>query len=162
MTLEEYSYIADIIGVIVVVATLIYLAVQVRQGTELLRSESRQAQLSNDQAGIYQFIEHPEVGKSFTRSETLSFEEKIQLQFWIIAQMRTREHEWLQYQSGALDEVTWLSYRNVIFFVLGSERSRALWDLCSPYFNVDFVEMVGKMIEEVPYVDFWEKLEAVS
>ena len=57
MTLEQGAYLAEIIGVIVVVVTLIYLTVQVRQGTELLRSEARQAQVTNDQDGVYKFFE---------------------------------------------------------------------------------------------------------
>jgi len=162
MTLEQFAYLSEIIGGIVIVVTLIYLSLQVRQGAELLRSESRQAQVNNGLVGVYKLIEHPELGRVFSGTETPSFEEKTRLQFWIIGQMRAREHEWLQYQSGALDEVTWLSYRGVIYFVLGTERARALWRLCSVYFNADFAEMVDKMIEEVPYIDFWKKLEAVS
>jgi hypothetical protein len=41
MTLEDWSSIAQIVGVILVVVTLSYLAIQVRQGAQLLRSESR-------------------------------------------------------------------------------------------------------------------------
>lgn len=162
MALEQYAYLAEIIGVIVVVVTLIYLSVQVRQGAELLRSESRQAQVANDQNGVYRFVEHPELGRLFSQRETPSFEEKIKLQFWIIGQMRAREHECLQHRSGAMDEETWLSYRDVIYFLLGTERARALWDMCSPFFNPDYAEMVGKMIKEVLCIDFWEKLEDVK
>ena len=162
MSLEQFAYLAEIIGVIVVIVTLIYLSSQIRQGAELLRSESRQAQVNNGLVGVYKLVEHPELGRIFSGTETPSFTEKTRLQFWIIGQMRAREHEWLQYKSGALDEVTWFSYRRVIYFVLGTERARALWSLCSLYFNADFVEMVGKMIEEVPCIDFWEKLEAVN
>ena len=75
--------------------------------------------------------------------------------------MRAREHERLQHESGAMDEETWLSYRDVIYFLLGTERARALWEMCSPYFNPDYAEMVGKMMKEAPYIDFWEKLESV-
>ena len=162
MTLEQAAYVAEIVGVIVIVVTLIYLSVQVRQGAELLRSESRQAQVTNDQTGVYKFVEHPELGRFFSAPETPSFEDKTKLQFWIIGQMRAREHEWLQYESGALDEATWLSYRGVIYFLLGTERARAHWDLCSPFFNANFVEMVGKMMKDVPEIDFWQKLEAIS
>ena len=162
MTLEQYAYLAEIIGVIVVVVTLIYLSVQVRQGADLLRSESRQAQVANDQNGVYKFVEHPELGRLFSQAETPSFEDKIKLQFWIIGQMRAREHEWLQHRSGAMDEETWMSYRDVIYFLLGTERARALWEMCSPFFNPDFAEMVQSMMKEVPYIDFWEKLEAVK
>jgi hypothetical protein len=162
MTLEQGAYLAEIIGVIVVVVTLIYLSVQVRQGTELLRSESRQAQVTNDQDGVYKFVEHPELGRLFSQAETPSFAEKTKLNFWLIGQMRAREHEWLQYRNGALDEETWLSYRDVIYFLLGTKRSRELWGLCSPFFNSDYVKMVDKMMEGVPEIDYWEKLEAVD
>jgi len=162
MALEQFAYFAEIIGVIVVAVTLVYLSTQVRQGAELLRSESRQAQVTNDQNGVYKFVEYPELGRLFTQTETPSFAEKTKLIFWIIGQMRAREHEWLQYRSGALDEETWLSYHGVIYFLLGTERARALWRLCSQYFNPDYAEMVGKMIDEVPDIDFWKKLEAVS
>lgn len=162
MTLEQGAYLAEILGVIVVVVTLIYLSVQVRQGTELLRSESRQAQVINDQDGVFKIVEHPELGRLFSQVETPSFTEKTQLNFWLIGQMRAREHEWLQFRSGALDEDTWLSYRDVIYFLLGTRRSRALWDLCSPFFNSDFVEMVGAMMEGVPEIDYWQKLEAIG
>jgi hypothetical protein len=162
MALEQYAYLAEIVGSIVVVATLIYLSLQVRQGADLLRSEARQTQVNNGLVGVYKFVEHPELGRTFSGTETPSLADKTKLQFWIVGQMRAREHEWLQYKSGAMDEVTWLSYRGVIYFVLGTERARALWGLCSPYFNADFVKMVNTMIKEIPYIDFWEKLEAVS
>jgi hypothetical protein len=162
MTLEEYAYLAEIIGVIVVVVTLVYLSVQVRQGADLLRSESRQAQVANDQNGVYRFVEHPELGRLFSQQETPSFEEKIKLQFWIIGQMRAREHEWLQHRSGAMDEETWMSYRDVIYFLLGTERARDLWSMCSIYFNPDYADMVGEMMKDAPTIDFWKKLAAVK
>jgi hypothetical protein len=162
MTLEDWSYIAQIAGVVVVVITLPYLAIQVKQGAQLLRSESRQVSLSTDQGGVYKFIEFPELGRSFSAAEKPSFEEKTQLMFWLIAQMRAREHEWLQYRSGALDGDTWLSYRDVIYFVLGTARTRALWELCAPYFNRGFVEMVSEMMAAAPESDFWQKLEAID
>jgi hypothetical protein len=79
-----------------------------------------------------------------------------------VAQMRAREHEWLQYHSGALDGDTWLSYRDVIYFILGTPRSRALWALCSPYFNKEFVQLVSDMVSSSPESDFWKKLDAIN
>ena len=161
MTLEHYAYVAEIVGVIVVVVTLVYLSIQVRQGKELLRSESRQAQLANDQNGVYKFLENPELGRLFFQQEAPSLAEKTKLQLWLIGQMRAREHEWLQHTSGALDKATWLSYRGVVYFLLGTERVRELWALCSPYFNPEFVREVKEMMEGVPDIDFWEKLDAL-
>ena len=116
MNLEQLAYLAEIIGVIAVVITLIYLSVQIRQGAQILWSESRQAQVAYDQGGVYKFVEHPELGRLFSQIETPTAEEKTKLMFWMIGQMRAREHEWLQYRTGALDEETWVSYRDVILF----------------------------------------------
>jgi hypothetical protein len=161
VNLEQVAHLAEIVGVIAVVITLIYLSVQVRQGTQILWSESRQAQVAYDQGGVYKFVEHPELGRIFSQADTPTLEEKTRLLFWMIGQMRAREHEWLQYRSGALDEETWVSYRDVIFFLLGTRRARELWDLCNPFFNQDFVAMVSKMVDGVPEIEFWESLERV-
>ena len=121
MTLEELSYLAQIGGVLAVVITLVCLSVQVRQGTELLRSESRQAQFANDQNGVYMLVNHPELGRSFSQKDTPDFIAKTRLQFWLVGQMRAREHEWLQFQSGALDESTWLRWsRTCRMWISGS------------------------------------------
>ena len=162
MTLEEWSYASQIVGVVLVVVTLVYLAAQVRQGTQLLLSEARQVSLSTDQGGVYKFIDLPGLGRCMSDDEAPSFEEKTQLMFWIIAQMRAREHEWLQYEAGALDGDAWLSYRDVIYFVLGTPRARKLWELCNGYFHDDFVKMVEEMIEETPDTDFWHRLAALD
>lgn len=162
MTLEQVANIAEMVGGVVVIITLIYLSVQVKQGAELLRSESRQAQVNNGLIGVYKLVEHPELGSAFSVKEKPRPADIIRLQFWIIGQMRSREHEWLQYKSGALDEETWASYRGVIYFVLGTERARELWYLCRPYFNLQFADMVDQMLAEAPHIDFWDKLAAVS
>lgn len=160
--LEQLTQIAEIIGTFVIVITLIYLSIQVRQGTELLRSEARQAQAAYGLDEIHLFVEHPDLGRLFSQADKPEFEEKTKLCFWIIGAMRNREHEWLQYKSGASDEETWLSYRDVIYFVLGTERARELWNLCSGYFNSAFVDMVAEMVAEVPPIDLWKRLEEVD
>lgn len=162
MTLEEWSYVSQIFGVVLVVVTLIYLALQVRQGTQLLLSEARQVALTTDQGGVYKFIDFPGLGRSMSGREAPSFEEKTQLMFWIIAQMRAREHEWLQYEAGALDGDAWLSYRDVIYFILGTPRARELWALCSDYFHEGFVAMVEEMTKDAANTDFWLRLDAID
>jgi UDP:flavonoid glycosyltransferase YjiC (YdhE family) len=160
--LEQLAQLAEVIGTFVIVITLIYLSIQVRQGTELLRSEARQAQAAYGLDEIHLFVEHPELGRLFSQADKPEFEEKTKLFFWIIGAMRNREFEWLQFKSGASDEETWLSYRNVIYFVLGTERAWQLWELCSQYFNSDFVNMVAEMMAEVPPIDLWKKLDEVD
>ncbi|MEL6789081.1 MAG: hypothetical protein AAFU58_00160 [Pseudomonadota bacterium] len=162
MTLEQLALIAQIIGVIVVAATLIHLTIQVHQGAQQMRSESRQAQLANDQTGVYKFVEFPELGRIASQPETPTFEEKTQLFFWMIGQLRAREFEYLQYKSGAMTKDAWETYRGVIYFVLGTPRTRALWPLCKTYFNKEFVDMVEDMTRDTPPTLLWDELSAVK
>ncbi|WDI32176.1 hypothetical protein PUV54_03090 [Hyphococcus flavus] len=159
MTLNDVYLISQIIAVLLVAPTLLYLALQIRQGAEQLRSETRQTQLENDQVGVYKFVEFPELGRIASQTETPSFEEKTKLVFWMIGQMRAREYEWLQYKSGAMTKEAWETYRGVIYFVLGTARNRALWELCKSYFNAEFVASVNDMMCDVPQIEFWEQLE---
>ena len=116
MTLEQYAYLAEIIGVTIVVITLIYLAVQVRQGAHLMRSESRQALISNDHASVQIAIENVDLFEKLTKPEGLSFEDQWRFSNIWILDMRNREHEYFQYKAGVLDEETWQSYRQILRF----------------------------------------------
>ena len=49
MTLEEYAYIAEIAGVILVITSLAYLSIQVRQGTRATQAVSIQTASTLDQ-----------------------------------------------------------------------------------------------------------------
>lgn len=162
MTLALLTQLAQIIATFVIVVTLIYMSIQVRQGTEMLRSESRQAIAATDQNKIYKFVDYPELGRLFCQIEEPDLDEKTRLLFWIIGAMRNREHAWLQYRAGASDEETWTSYRGVIYFLLGTDRALALWKLCSPYFNSDYVKMVGEMMADAPPLELWDKLKEVG
>jgi hypothetical protein len=160
--LEQLVQIAELIGLVVITCTLIFIALQVKQGADTMRSEARQTQTNLDLALVSRLVEFPEIGRVFSQNETPTFEEKTQLMFWMIGQLRTREHEWLQLKSGALDQETWESYRGVIFFVLGTPRSRELWNLTKTYFNPDFVKMVDDMMQDVPPIDYWDSLREIA
>ena len=63
MALEQYAYVAEIVGVIVIAVTLIYLAIQTKQNTAAVRSSVRQAVLEADRESIRMFIEYPSLNK---------------------------------------------------------------------------------------------------
>lgn len=160
--LEQLVQIAELVGLVLITISLIFIAKEVKQGADAMRSEARQAQTNLDLSLVSKLVEYPEIGRVFSQVETPTFEEKTQLMFWMIGQLRTREHEYLQYQCGALDKETWESYRGVIYFVLGTPRSREMWDLTKVYFNEGFVSMVDDMMTNVPVIDYWDRLREIA
>ena len=157
MTLEQYAAIAEITGVIIVVVTLLYLSVQVRQGARLMRSESRQALLSNTREQLLAYLDNVDLFDKMAGEEKLSPADQLRFSAVWLMNMRNREHEWFQYKDGILDEPTWLSYREIIRLTLSSKRHRTWWNKMKVVFDSEFVEIVDRFIGDTPESDIWDK-----
>ena len=161
MTLSDLATYSQIAGTFIVAITLIILTIEVRQSAEQLRSSSRQTQLENDQAGVYKFVEFPELGRLFSQKAKPTFDEKTKLMFWMIGQMRAREYEWIQFKNRAMSRESFETYRGVIFFILGTARGREMWELCKGYYNPGFVADAEALVAGAPPIDFWDRLDKV-
>ena len=157
MALEQYAYLTEIFGVIAIVVTLLYLSVQVRHGSLLMRSESRQALVTNDREILLSFLDNFDLFDKMASQQKLSRADQRRFSVLWIINMRHREHEWFQYKDDILDEATWLSYREIIRITLTSKRHRLWWNKAKTTFNPDFVEMVDLFIGEIPDSDIWEE-----
>ena len=158
MTLEQYAAVAEIVRVIIVVVTLVYLSVQVRQGAHLMRSESRQALLNNQNEVLLAYLDNMDVFDKMAGQQKLSPADQRRFSVLWFANMRNREHEWFQYKDGILDEATWLSYREIIRITLSSARHRTWWNKAKMAFDSDFVEVVDLFIGDIPESDIWEEV----
>jgi len=152
MTLEQYAYAAEIAGVIIIIVTLIYLAIQTKQNTLASQASVRQAVLEEDRESIRQMVEFPGLNKRVNLTE----EEDTRLQAYLIHFVRARENFWLQYQSGLLDEATWNSYRDpLVPVVFSSKFGREFW--ARPYISgllvPGFVESVNEWVDTLDIHD---------
>jgi len=129
--LQEYALIAEIIGGIAIVISLVFVGFQVSQGnqetalnTKAIQSTVRQSMLQADITSLYIYVEHPYLSNRLD----IPPEQEVQVRSIITAFLRMRESYWLQYQDGLLDERTWISYRqpltNVVF---QSSIGRDVW-----------------------------------
>lgn len=118
----------EFIGAVAVVVTLIYLATQIRQNNELLRSGSRQSLVTNDLTSLAANMEHSDVIAKYATKQPLSPEEQLRLSFMFALDLRNREFEYFQYVNGLLDEETWMSYQQVILINHSSELGRKWWN----------------------------------
>ena len=128
MNWEAIGTVSEIVGALAVVITLAYLAVQIRQNNDLLRSESRQALVSNDVTSLRAGMELAYVFSKFVSGSALSAEEQFKLSLMFALDLRNREFEYFQYKNGLLDEETWLAYRHVILINHSSELGKKWWD----------------------------------
>lgn len=154
--LNEWFALAANFGVL---AGIIFLIVEVRQNTELHKSDSRKAILSNDQASLLVALDNHDIFKKMNEPERLSQTDQYRLSFIFAIDLRNREFEYFQYQSGSLDEKTWQSYKDLILMNHSSIRGRAWWEKVGrEIVNPKFAELVDQMLPEKPNNEQWKSL----
>ena len=127
MTLEELALIAQIVGVILVAGTLVYLAIEVNQSNRLALSQSRQRMIEQTQQELYQWIDNPDLRDAFLSTKTPSAETQGKMHFFLLSAMRQREWEWFQYKDGIINKDVYVAYHGVIALHLGIPRTRRWW-----------------------------------
>ncbi len=123
MTIIELGALGEFIGAIAVVATLVYLAIQIRQNTHTMEESKRLAlaqtyQMRADalQEMLVRASESEHIGPIITKLtlagypedlaslEVLTAEERGRFRQWQIAQQTHWDNMYYQYQQGFLDE----------------------------------------------------------
>lgn len=163
MNWDAVSAIAEVVGVVVVVPSLIYLARQVQQANTVARAQTLQIMVEQAQDEVYKgFVDEPSIIHSLYKSEPLSETEWIQLSGWLLAAMRQREYEWFQMKGGNIDEAIWNAYKKVITIHLASSRTRNWWESWGKYpFDPDFCAMVTDLLKDLPDGNYFEQFETI-
>ena len=147
MNWEAIDAVAQLLGVIVVVITLSYLAAQVRQGNVLAKSQARQRMVEQAQGELYAQMADPSVTYASVKEGPLSEDEQAKLSLFLVAFMRQREWEWFQYKDGVIDHNVYRAYHGVIPIHLGTPRARRWWKALGRFaFDAEFVAEVDQLL----------------
>lgn len=154
------SAIAEIVSSVAVLATLIYLAIQIRQNTEAIHSQSRQALLTSAQSELFLRVQYPEMDMALTKSEIPSEKEQLMINSWLVGMLRARQFSWLQYNAGIIDRAQWDTEIVVISNILSTPRARDWWKKVGRVsFAEDFVAFVDDLLMDRPAtLGHWQTL----
>ena len=148
-----------LIANLAVVGGVVFLAIEIRQNNELLRSESRQTLVTNDVYSLAVNLENVDVFAKLVSNGELSAEDQLRLSFMYTLDLRNREFEYFQYINGLVDEETWLTYRHVIVVNHSSDLGRTWWDeVGRGIFDPEFVKMVDELLVDAPPDDTYERM----
>ncbi len=128
MNWTAVSTVIELVGVIVVVVSLWYVAVQIRQNTNAQVATTRQGMLDADVGLISDFIEYGIDPHLIGDEVELSGKDERRFTWMVIKAIRIREFAWHQYQEGNLDEESWQSYMAPVPGIFSSARARAILD----------------------------------
>jgi len=150
--LEALGNLGDFVGGLAVIATLLYLAVQVRQNTKLLRASALTAWAEARVALNNMLASDPDLARIMQTGigDFLSLSEAERRQF--INLMRglftTYEHQHQLYETGLIDRETWEYHRETIGDGLSRPQVAAWWEHRKYIFSPSFVRAVDAIPRE--------------
>jgi hypothetical protein len=154
MNWTKASAVAEILSSVAILITLVYLVVEIQQNSEATQAETRQAILDSDQQYLELFIDSPELHLLQYKAD-LSDEERIRLGMLLTTFTRMRESNWLQYENGTLDDVTWQAYHLSIVSTFSTPQTRIWWQNfgVERIFDLEFISLVDELLANEPLFD---------
>ena len=144
--IETLGDLGDFLGGIGVIVTLVYLAVQVRQNSKLLRANTLATSASAMSGFNHLLGANPSVARVFQmgieRFPDLSEDEKRQFLNLLRAVFTDHEHVFGQWERGLADESTWMGNRQIARDLLESPYVAAWWEHRKQIFTPSFVSAV--------------------
>jgi hypothetical protein len=156
MNMDSYANIAQILEAVILIASVFYLSLQLKQANQISRAETRRTMLMMDLKDISVGRDSPEIIGLWTKEE-LSQEEKVVFAHHLLITMRQREYEWQELQENAVDTDVFNNYAKVLSVHLGTQRSRSWWREFKEMYHPDFVSFVDSSIEGQPFTRYFEK-----
>jgi hypothetical protein len=151
MNWEAIGAIGEILGAVGVIATLAYLAVQIRQNTKMARAATRQELAGQMQTlasdlvtveGIASILQDHFDGKELKSSDYLRLLARAfrDFRFW--------DNAYFQYSEGLLTDDEWRGLRENLKAILQIEAYRDYWSREHSLYSTAFQEQVALALDE--------------
>lgn len=153
MTLEQLFFISQTVAAAAVVASIIYLAREVRQSERVQRANMQQGR-ANRVSTTALTMANPDLArvwqKGLSADPQLTREEFMQWLLMCRAAFLSGEDSYLQHKAGLLDEAAFNSYVAGVRFYGASPGMRAMWRVTSAQFGPDYRSFVDGVLKELP------------
>jgi len=151
---EALGAIANVLAAIGVIATLIYLSIQIRQNTKAVRSSSIQNLVQNFSTTAQAAVENeqiiPLLLKGNAGVDALTEVERARLHFWFIMTFRRFEGVYFQRDLGIVDADVIDGFERSHLAVLASKGAQDWWATSKGIFHSGFVRYVEQLLEKHP------------
>ena len=163
MNWEALGAIAEFVGAIAVVVTLIYLAVQIRQNHRLIESQTIHAQTQQEQHWLA-LQSQPEIvaalKKAYVTGEELETEDRMYFESYFLSKIVAVKDDFLHFQRGLMTQAEW-EQRKVEFgpFFL-AEYAREHWRIYCQYLDPEFSAELSEIADNPPAHDYIQELRS--
>ena len=158
MNWDAIGAIAETFGAVGVIASLVYLARQIRDGQRALRAGSYQQFRQDIAQTMSQGMTDPQAARAIRSGlgnfAELDEDDNFRFNFWIHGVMHSYDNAYYQYRKGMLDDERWAMHRSDFAGLLTNQPGAAQWwrQTRGPRskFGSDFVALVEEILGEEP------------
>ena len=153
----KISTINDVISIIAnigVIASIVFLGLEMRQNSSMMKSQTRNEMTQNQMETQLAVVENSDYAKihNALRADPNAFPvvspEALQALFWNITQLRMWENEWYQYQNGLFDETEFEPRLNLWRNSMSNPYNIVVWKQARLDYSPDFRELLDSLIQE--------------
>ncbi len=153
ITLEQASFIAEIAGVLAIVISLVYLALQVGQNTRTTRLESVHA-ISTEFNNFYDMLASSrELSDIWYRGmfdfHSLDTTEQVRYTLVVTRAMRTWHEQYFQWREGVMDAEFWQSWQALLSDVMQYPGFQEVWTQRKHHYSEGFQSVVDTVVAEL-------------
>jgi hypothetical protein len=150
VSLQDLGNLGEFFGAVAVLASLLYLAVQIRQNTRSLRSAAYQSLSTSLSDLALSVAENDDLAKiwqiGMTDPGRLSEVERLRLQAFLTALYRQYQNLYFQKRQSLLDEELWQAHRVTIMRHISSPGGADWWAIARDQHSKGFVEYVEREV----------------
>ncbi len=150
--LEQASYLAEIIGVIAVVGSIIYLAIQVKQSTQATRSDTSNVITSNSMSLYTLFATDAELFAIVQRGthdpDSLTSLEQGRWYSFVFSLLLNWQNFYYHWQKNELDVEGWSPWESLMSDSFSLPGVKSVWVTRQQYFQKDFRQFVDGLMSK--------------
>lgn len=150
MTIQDLGSIGELIAALATVATLVYLAAQVRQNTRALRSSTFQEIAGAMSSTTEAISTHPELASLIAKASEgltdLTPEERVRYSFILLTTFRRLETVYVQRESGLIEPELTVGFEHSALSVLSGGGGAEWWQDMKSAFSEKFATHVDSRI----------------
>ncbi|MFT7528547.1 MAG: hypothetical protein ACI9LY_003709 [Arenicella sp.] len=150
MNWEAVGEIGEIVGAVAVIVTLAYLAIQIRQNSNLARATIRENRLDSSHKVLFAMSDASEVFVKLRLNEELTPSESLKVEFIFRAMFRDFEGYAYQRHSGFLEDSEWEPMMQTWRDTLVNEATIRCWNNYKQQYSKVLHEYMDEIIRECP------------
>ena len=131
LRLSEWASIAEVVGAVGVVISLIYVGIQIRANTDEIRATNRHQLIGRAHSATTSIASNPEIAVAISKlstDEELTPAEEVQFGYFIRSMMYDVQEAYLLKQEGRLDEGYWKTRSALFSSMMFQDLARSIYE----------------------------------